>query len=82
MAKLKFLKDINLKNKRVLMRVDFDVALDDNGNIVDDFRIKCLLPTIEYLIKQGAKIILMAHLDRPGGKKIEKLKAKFCFWKI
>jgi len=72
--KLKTLKDINVKNKRVLMRVDFDVALDNKGNIVDDFRIKRTLPTIEYLIKQGAKIILMAHLDRPKGEKIEKLK--------
>lgn len=74
MSKFKTLKDINVKNKRVLIRVDFNVSLDDNGNIVDDFRIKEVVPTIEYLIKKRAKIILMSHLDDPKGNVAEKLK--------
>jgi len=60
---MKILTDFNVKNKRVLVRCDFNVPLDNNGNILDDFRIKQVLPTIKYLIKNGAKIILMSHLD-------------------
>ncbi|PJE57583.1 MAG: phosphoglycerate kinase [Candidatus Portnoybacteria bacterium CG10_big_fil_rev_8_21_14_0_10_38_18] len=73
MPKLKTLKDINLKNQRALVRVDFDLPLDEKGNIIDDFRLKESLPTIKYLIKQKSKIILISHLDRPGGRRIKKL---------
>lgn len=62
---MRTLKDFNFKNKRVLVRCDFNVPLDDKGNILDDFRIKKTVPTIEYLMKEGAKIILMAHLGKP-----------------
>ncbi len=71
---MRSIKEFNVKNKRVLVRVDFDVDTDEQGNIIDDFRIKKCLPTIKYLVEQQAKVILMGHLDRPEGKKVEKLK--------
>jgi len=72
MPKIKTLKDINLKNQRALVRVDFDLPLDGKGNILDDFRLKESLETIKYLIKQKAKIILISHLGRPTGKRVKK----------
>jgi len=71
---MKGLKDFNFKNKKVLVRCDFNIPLDKEGNILDDFRIRKTIPTIEYLVKKGAKIILMSHLGRPKGKVIEKLR--------
>lgn len=56
------------------MRADFNVPLDEEGNILDDFRIKETLPTIQYLIKKGAKVILMSHLGRPKGEVVESLR--------
>ncbi len=60
---MKTLKDFSIINKRILVRCDFNVPLDEKGNISDDFRIKKTLPTIKYLIENKAKIILMSHLD-------------------
>lgn len=76
MSKIKTLKKLDVKNKRALVRVNFDVPLDEKGKIVDSFRIKESLPTIEYLIKQKAKIILISHLGRPDGRKNTKLSLK------
>jgi len=70
----KLLKDFSVINKRVLVRCDFDVPIDEKGNILDDFRIKQALPTIKYLIEQKAKVILMGHLGRPDGKIVPELK--------
>ncbi len=59
--------DVNLKDKRVLVRVDFNVPLDENKNITDDRRITSSLPTINKIISEGGKAILMSHLGRPKG---------------
>jgi len=71
---MKTIRDFNVKGKRVLIRADFNVPLSIKGEILDDFRIKEGVPTIEYLIKKGAKVILMSHLGRPEGQVIEELR--------
>jgi phosphoglycerate kinase len=71
---MKTLRDFKVSQKRVLVRCDFNVPIDSEGNILDDFRIKKSIPTIEYLIKKKAKIILMSHLGRPKGKVVENLR--------
>ncbi len=68
MAK-KTVADIDVKGKRVLMRVDFNVPIDSNGNITSDNRIVMALPTIKTIIEKGGRVILMSHLGRPKGEK-------------
>jgi 3-phosphoglycerate kinase len=66
--KKKTIEDISVKGKRVLVRCDFNVPMDENKNITDDIRIKSALPTIRYLVDNNAKVILMSHLGRPKGE--------------
>ncbi|OGI27316.1 MAG: hypothetical protein A2359_00720 [Candidatus Moranbacteria bacterium RIFOXYB1_FULL_43_19] len=67
---MKNLKDLDFKNKRVLVRADFNVPLE-NGAVKDDFRIKLSIPTLEYILKQSrSKIVIISHLGRPDGKNV------------
>ena len=70
----KTIEDIDVRRKRALVRVDYNVPLDSEGNVTDNTRIKLSLSTIKYLIDKEAKIILMSHLGRPKGKVNEKFK--------
>ena len=76
MLNKQFIEDLKLEGQRVLTRVDFNVPLNDNLQITDNGRIKGALPTIRHIVEQGGKAILMSHLGRPGGERIESMSLK------
>jgi phosphoglycerate kinase len=69
---MKNIKDLDIREKKVLIRVDFNVPLDEQGNITDDIRIRGVLPTINYALDEHARIIICSHLGRPKGQRHEK----------
>ena len=77
--KIRSIKNINLQGKKVLLRVDFNVPINENGIVVDDLRIISVLPTIKYLIKQKAKVIIASHFGRPNGRKCQEMSLKPVF---
>lgn len=76
MLNKKTLEDLQVQGKRVLVRCDFNVPMDEEQNITDDRRITSSLPTIEYLMNKGAKVVLMSHLGRPKGQPNPKFSLK------
>lgn len=71
--RLKFINELDIKRKSILVRVDLNVPLDEDQNITDDTRIRAILPTIDYALDENAKIILASHMDRPKGKVVPEL---------
>ncbi|MBN2255493.1 MAG: phosphoglycerate kinase [Deltaproteobacteria bacterium] len=70
---MKYIDQIDLKGKKVVCRFDFNVPLDEHSNITDDVRIRAALPTINYALDEGAKVIIISHLGRPKGEVVDKL---------
>ena len=76
MNKKQFIEELNLEGQRVLTRVDFNVPLNDELNITDNGRIKAALPTVSYIVENGGKAVLMSHLGRRGGERVESMSLK------
>ncbi|MFW6081231.1 MAG: phosphoglycerate kinase [Desulfosalsimonas sp.] len=70
---MKSVKELDLEGKKVLVRVDFNVPLDEHQNITDDTRIREVLPTLHYILDHRGSLVIMSHMGRPKGKRVEKL---------
>ena len=73
---MKYIDQIGLKDKRVFLRVDFNVPMDKEGNVTSDKRVRASVPTINYALEKGAKLIIASHLGRPKGKRVEEMSLK------
>jgi phosphoglycerate kinase len=73
---MKYIDQIDLKNKRVFLRVDFNVPMDKEGNVTSDKRVRASIPTIKYALEKGAKLIIASHLGRPKGKRVDEMSLK------
>jgi phosphoglycerate kinase len=68
---MRSIRELDIEGKIVLVRVDFNVPMDDGGNITDDIRIKMVLPTINYALEKNARVVLCSHMGRPKGKRVD-----------
>lgn len=73
---MKYIDQIEMKGKRVFLRVDFNVPMDKDGNVTSDKRIRASIPTINYALEHGAKLIITSHLGRPKGKRVAEMSLK------
>jgi phosphoglycerate kinase len=73
---MKYIDQVDIKGKRVFLRVDFNVPMDEYGNITDDARIRAHLPTINYALDEHAKVIIASHMGRPKGKRVDEFSLK------
>jgi len=73
---MKYIDQMDMKGKRVFLRVDFNVPMDKEGNVTSDKRVRASIPTIKYALEQGAKLIIASHLGRPKGKRVEEMSLK------
>jgi len=74
--KMKYIDQIDMKGKRVFLRVDFNVPMDKEGNVTSDKRVRASIPTITYALEKGAKLIVASHLGRPKGKRVAEMSLK------
>jgi phosphoglycerate kinase len=70
---MKYIDQIEMKGKRVFLRVDFNVPMDKAGNVTSDTRVRAHIPTINYALEKGAKLIIASHLGRPKGKRVDEM---------
>ncbi len=73
---MKYIDQIEMKDKKVFLRVDFNVPMDKSGNVTDDTRVRAHIPTINYALEKGAKLIIASHLGRPKGKRVDEMSLK------
>jgi len=78
----KTIEELEVRGKRVLTRCDFNVPIDEEGNITDDTRIRAAVPTITYILNNGGSVILMSHLGRPKGKPDPKYSLKLIVGRV